>query len=189
MKRAGGLTLIELMVALAVFAALGILSWRALSHMSVHQGLISDELARVRELGRAMLRVEVELLQIAPPVLAGGARATPVVAWRRLPGEGEHELQLLVVDGGRQSVSRNGFRFVDERLEWVRWPGREPEGEARGVLLLERVRAVRWRFLHEGRLLVDWPPDNAVGGTLPQAIELELELADAGKVTRLFALR
>lgn len=189
MKGARGLTLIELTVALAVFAVLGLLSWRALSHTSAQQAMISAELQRWRDIGRAVLRVETELLQIAPPVLVEGPHAPPVLAWRRLPVEGDHELHLLVVEGGRESVRRVGFRFTNERLEWVRWPGRLPEGDAGSVLLLDGVRAVQWRFLRQGRLLAGWPADDPAAGALPQAIELELELADAGTVTRLFALR
>lgn len=189
MTRARGLTLIELMVALAVFGVLGALSWRAMSLMSTHQAVISTDLQRWRDLGRAVLRIENELLQIAPPVLAAGTGAPPALAWRHAPAGVAHELHLLVVDGGRQAVRRVGFRFVGERLAWVRWPGRLPEGDAAEVVLLDGVREVRWRFFHKGSRVSAWPPEDAPAGPLPQAVELELELADVGTVTRIFALR
>ena len=189
-RRAGerGLTLIELMVALAVFAVLGLLSYRALSQMSDHQGRIASELERWRGIGRSMLRIESDLLQIVSPAARPDSSPLPSLQLIRLPGL-DNELRLLVNDGTRRRVTRVGFRFSEGRLSWVRWPGRLPEGTPTLDPLLEDVRAVRWRFLLNGQRVAAWPPDNARADLLPQAIELELELPDAGTLTRLVALR
>lgn len=188
MKRFRGLTLIELMVALAVFAVLGVLSYRALAQMSVAQARIASELERWRNIGRSMLRIETDLLQIVAPSARAESAPVPSLQLLRLPGL-DNELQLLVADGTRQRVMRIGFRFSEGRLHWLRWPGRLPEDAPASDVLLEQVGSVRWRFLQNGQRVDAWPPDNARTDLLPQAVELELELPDAGTLRRIIALR
>jgi len=188
MKRSRGLTLIELMVALAVFAVLGLLSYRAIAQISVHQQRVGQELARWRAIGRSMLRIETDLLQVVAPDARVGSDTPPALQLIRLPNL-DNELQLLVVDGTRGKVTRMAFRFQHGRMEWVRWPGRLAEGEPSVDPLLDDVAGMRWHFLLNGQRLDAWPPDNTQPDLLPQAVELEMELADAGTLTRLVALR
>lgn len=188
MRHARGLTLIELMVALAVFAVLGLLSYRALAHISAAQARIGGELERWRTIGRSMLRIESDLLQIVAPDARPEASPSPALQLVRLPGL-DSELRLLVADGTRGRVLRVGYRYAQGRLDWLRWPGRLAEGEPQADPLLAEVTAVRWHFLLNGQRIDAWPPDNARTELLPQAVEIELELADAGTVSRLVALR
>lgn len=188
MTRDRGLTLIELMVALAVFSVLGLLSYRAIAQIADHQQRIGEELARWREIGRCMLRIETDLLQVVAPLARADSAAVPAMQLHRLPNL-DNELQFLIADGSRQKVTRMAFRFAAGRLDWVRWPGRQAEGTPTVDALLQDVAGARWRFLLNGRRLDAWPPDNAQADLLPQAVEIELELADAGTLTRVFALR
>ena len=63
------------------------------------------------------------------------------------------------------------------------------EGEPAVDPLIDGVAGVRWRFVLNGRRLDAWPPDNARTDLLPQGVEIEMELPDAGTITRLVALR
>lgn len=186
-KHSRGLTLIELMVALAVFAILGLLSYRALSQMTMHEERVSAELERWRVLGRAMQRVESDLLQSTAPESLPNSGAVPAMQLIRLPGL-DNELQMLVADGSRQRVMRVGYRFSEGHLDWLRWPARVADGEPETDTLIDEVRRVRWRFVFQGRRLDTWPPDNTRTDLLPQAVELELELDHVGTINRLFTL-
>jgi len=100
---------------------------------------------------------------------------------------GGPELQFLRLDEAR-GVRRVGFRLVDGRLEWLRWSGREALGQPSVDPLLDGVRGMRWRFLLDNVRTDAWPPADR-RSLLPDAIILELDLADVGTLTRLIALR
>ena len=72
-RRQRGLTLIELMVALAIFAVLGVLSYRALAEVSTSRTRLEDGFERWRNIGRAMQRIDADLLQVVAPAAANPA--------------------------------------------------------------------------------------------------------------------
>ena len=189
-RRQRGLTLIELMVALAIFAVLGVLSYRALAEVSTSRTRLEEGFERWRSIGRAMQRIDADLLQLVAPAASASptvsAQASPPLLLTRAASGGA-ELQLLRLDEAR-GVRRVGYRLVDGRLDWLRWSGRDAFGEPTVEPLLGNVRNVRWRFLTGGNRVDAWPPGDR-RGTLPDAVILELELPDHGTLTRFIALR
>ncbi len=188
--RQRGLTLIELMVALAIFAVLGVLSYRALAEVSTSRTRLEDGFERWRSVGRAMQRIDADLLQLVAPAAsastAANVQASPALLLTRAASGGA-ELQLLRLEEAR-GVRRVGYRLVDGRLDWLRWSGRDAVGEPTVEPLLGNVRNVRWRFLTGGNRVDAWPPGER-RHTLPDAVILELELPDHGTLTRFIALR
>ena len=188
--RQRGLTLIELMVALAIFAVLGVLSYRALAEVSTSRTRLEDGFERWRSIGRTMQRIDADLLQLVAPAASASTtanvQASPALLLTRAASGGA-ELQLLRLDDAR-GVRRVGYRLVDGRLEWLRWSARDAFGEPVAEPLLANVRNVRWRFLTGGNRIDAWPPGER-RHTLPDAVILELELPDYGTLTRFIALR
>lgn len=195
-RRQRGLTLIELMVALAIFAILGVLSYRALSEVATSHDRLEANFERWRAIGRSMQRIDTDLLQaVAPGDQRGtpgglptlGSTSTPAMILGRAASGGGPEFQFLRLDDSR-GVRRVGFRLVDGRLEWLRWSGREPLGEPTVEPLLDNIRDLRWRFLYNNNRLDAWPPGDR-RAALPDAVILELDLPDVGTITRMIALR
>lgn len=179
-----GLTLIEVMVALSVFAVLGLLTWRATDHLVGARQHIGAELERWRAISLAAHRIGGELQQIAP----GTLQFTPA------PDTGAAEaaarmLSFTVMQGYDGLPARGGFVLVERRLEWWLWSHDNAAVPPERITLLDDVDAVRWRFLHADGWTEAWPPDPAAARVLPAAISLELELPDAGTLVRVFALR
>ncbi|HOY01547.1 type II secretion system minor pseudopilin GspJ [Zoogloea sp.] len=188
-----GLTLIELMVALAIFAVLGVLSYRGLAEVATSRTHLEAGFERWRAIGRSMQRIDTDLQQVVSPAASatglpseGSALAAPGMILGRTASGGP-ELQFLRLDDAR-GVRRVGFRLVDGRLEWLRWSGREALGQPSVDPLLDGVRGMRWRFLLDNVRTDAWPPADR-RSLLPDAIILELDLADVGTLTRLIALR
>ncbi|HOB44715.1 MAG TPA: type II secretion system minor pseudopilin GspJ [Zoogloea sp.] len=197
--RQRGLTLIELMVALAIFAILGVLSYRALAEVANSRARLEEHFERWRAIGRSMQRIDADLIQVVAPVALGvpasglpngqttaNSAAAPMILGRAASGGGP-EFQFLRLDDTR-GVRRVGYRLVDGRLDWLRWSGRDALGEPTVEPLLTNVRDLRWRFLLNNTRLDAWPPgDNR--NPLPDAVILELDLPDVGVITRMIALR
>ena len=200
-----GLTLIELMVALSVFAVLGVLSYRALSEVANSHTRLEASFERWRAINRSIQRIDADLLQAVSTTgrnpgqpgrdgtTPGGnpiptvrtTTAAPMLLTRA--ASGGPEFQFLRLDDTR-GVRRVGYRLVDGRLEWLRWSGRDALGAPDVEPLLDQVRGVRWRFLLNNNRLDAWPPgDTRV--TLPDAVILELDLEGTGVLTRVIALR
>ena len=187
-----GLTLIELMVALAIFAILGVLSYRALAEVATSNSRLEENFERWRTISRTLQRIDTDLIQVVAP--ARSSEATPgtpqtgaAMILGRAANGGGPELQLLRLDDSR-GVRRVGFLLVDGRLDWVRWSSRDAVGEPAVEPLLANVRGLRWRFLLNNNRIDAWPPgNNAV--VLPDAIILELDLPDVGTLTRMISLR
>ena len=189
MKRfhARGLTLIELMVALAIFAVLGVLSYRALAEVSTSRARLEENFQRWRNISRAVQRIDADLLQIAAPGGQNGVARSPALTMLRSAGGGS-ELQFLRLDDTR-GIRRYGFRAEDNRLVWLRWSGRDPADAPAVEPLLDNVREVRWHFLKDNLRSDAWPPDANQPDVLPDAIIVEIDLPDAGTLTRWIALR
>jgi general secretion pathway protein J len=187
-----GLTLIELMVALAIFAILGVLSYRALAEVATSNSRLEENFERWRTISRSLQRIDTDLIQVVAP--ARSSEATPgtpqtgaAMILGRAANGGGPELQFLRLDDSR-GVRRVGYRLVDGRLDWLRWSGRDAVGEPAVEPLLANVRGLRWRFLLNNNRIDAWPPgNNAV--VLPDAIILELDLPDVGTLTRMISLR
>jgi len=195
--RQRGLTLIELMVALAIFAILGVLSYRALAEVATSRTRLEESFERWRAIGRCVQRIEADLTQVVAPAggsamstgggLPAGSQAAPAMVLGRTANGGGPELQFLRLDEGR-GVRRVGYRLVDGRLDALRWSGREAFGEPAAEPLLAGVRNLRWRFLLNNNRVDAWPPGDQ-RTALPDAVILELELPEVGVITRLLALR
>ena len=187
-----GLTLIELMVALAIFAILGVLSYRALAEVATSNSRLEENFERWRTISRTLQRIDTDLIQVVAP--ARSSEATPgtpqtgaAMILGRAANGGGPELQFLRLDDSR-GVRRVGYRLVDGRLDWLRWSGRDAVGEPAVEPLLANVRGLRWRFLLNNNRIDAWPPgNNAV--VLPDATILELDLPDVGTLTRMISLR
>lgn len=184
---AAGLTLIELSVALAVFAVLGILSYRALNSAVDSELRLGEGVRRWEALARALGRIEAEVSAIVVPT-ADDRKATPALLLRAEGGDTRGELSFLRLDEAR-GVRRVGFRMNGQKLEWLLWEGREPVGTPQVEVLLDGVRTLRWQFVASGQGLANASFDAPRQSGLPAGLGIELGLADLGRFQRLFALR
>ncbi|TAH46069.1 MAG: prepilin-type N-terminal cleavage/methylation domain-containing protein [Betaproteobacteria bacterium] len=174
-RRHAGVTLVEMLVALAVFAMLGSLSYRAVAQMSALDMRLRSDHARWRDLEYAAHRIDEDLLRLAP--------AQQGIDTLRLGRTARGALQLLFGVGmtpGRPAATVT-LSFSDGRL--LRSTASATE------TLLDNVARVDWRFLHAGTWSAQWPPAGAAGDTRPDAIETRLHLPDLGLVTRVVALQ
>ncbi len=186
--RQRGLTLIEVMIAIAIFAVLGVISYRAVSSMSDSREHVGAELARQRAIGRVMQLIDNDLTQLAPrwDTANTGRTEAPI----QLAKSSDRDvLQLVRHDGANGGLQRRAYHIEDDRLILVRESAQS--SAASEDILLDRVKSLHWRFIsNTGQESDAWPPAGSSGqNPLPAGLRMELELADAGLLKRVFSIR
>ena len=185
-----GFTLVELLVALAIF---GLLAGAGV--MLIGQGAITQDQVRVRSerimaLERVRAQLRADIAQIAPrptrdvdgalrPALTGGEEGTdrPLLAFVRRGWENPDEVR-------RASLQYVVYAVEDGRLERRTAAMLDGAPADNATVVLEGVANVATRFRREGEWRDDWRPEDP--DTLPDAVELDLEIATIGPVRLVF---
>lgn len=189
MKR-NGFTLVEMLIALAIF---GMLTAAAVTLLGVTvrtqetSERLLGELGEVRRLGALL---NADLGQAAPRIRRDrdGRRQD---AFRGANG-GQALLMTLVRRGGDEeseapnsALQRVEYRIAGGRLERLAFQQVDGESRAVAMSLLDGVRQVRLRYRDEdGNWLEAWDPSDP--GELPRAVELVTDSEAQGQVRQLF---
>ena len=191
-----GFSLIELLVAMAVLAALAAISFRGLGSILEAQARVQSETRRWNAIAIVVAHLGRDLsLAAARPVRddAGLPRAALVLE----PVEDSTRVELRLTrlgdgDGVAQADPRRiGYRIRGSTLEYLVWPTLDAApGAAPAVnAILEDVADLKWRALGpDGGWVALWPGGQPAN-VLPRAIEAQIVLTGGERITRLFPVR
>ncbi len=173
-----GFTLIEVLVALALFALISGAGFTMLDQVLRTQRSTEGRLERLAELQRAMVLVTTDFLQArGRSFTAEPGDTSPTIAFRRNAadlGEGAVSLTYQLQNGAlMRIVSRSSGPPIARQA------------------LLPGVTAADWRFYDaQSGWQVEWPPQGQLPGAAPpnpRAVELRVTLAN-GQALRRVAL-
>ncbi len=196
--RPRGFTLIELMVAMAVFAILAAIAYGVLNQTLLNSEMLSSKMERVKAIQKTVRVIGEDFVQLAPrPVrhyLSEGfaaALTTDIQSPYAIELTRAGWSNLLVLP--RATLQRAAYRLEENELIRYHWNvlDRTLSNEPAAVVLLDGVDDVAFRFLQSnGEWTERWPPENTPGPLglkqRPRAVEVVLLLQGEGEISRLF---
>jgi general secretion pathway protein J len=192
--RAGGFSLVEMLVAIAVFGLIAAAGVGVLAHAVDNRDAVAARMNRIAEFqrARAILRADLGQAALRRVRTADGTPARNAFAGANPGMRGNGPLLGFVRRGWdnpdsapRPSLQYVEYRFVDDRLE--RSVRLALDGAAPGEpqLLLSGVRSARMAYRYRGQWNEGWPGG---AGALPEAVALILEIDGLGQVEQRFLL-
>ena len=198
-RKQSGVTLIELLVAMAIFAIIAVMAYRTLGSVFQTREQLQTESAKWRDTALFFSRLENDLgALLNRPITNADNLPEPAFLLRRFVA-GANEATLTFTrtgfadtDGAMAAPQRVGYRLRDGKLELLIWPGLDqaPRATPQTFTALKNVREASWRVLHPTQSwLPGWEKPESDTLAFPAALELALTLASGEKITRTFAIR
>ena len=197
MIRQRAFTLIEVLVAMAIFAVLAAFAYGTLSQTLLSAEILNDRMDRLQALQRTVRVLTDDLQQLAPrpvrdvlgdnlrPALDTGFQTGYAVELTR---NGWSNPAVMP----RSTLQRAAYRLEDDELVRYHWYAldRTLSNEPVGVTLLDGVESIQFRFITaNGDSSEQWPPLNRAGPLgvrqRPRAVEIILQLTEEGEINRL----
>ena len=194
MRGAGGFTLLELLVAITIFAVLAVLSFGSVRNMLSFDTGLQSATRRYETLRYAVVIMEQDLGAVAPrsvrdalgasePALRAGLKGELLTFTRRVPDVSHFE--------GGPALRRIRYRVQDGSLYRDVWDGldRTPDTGLHTQRLLRDVKALKLRFFDGGGWVEFWPRDENAASQeqLPQGVEFSIEFNNALSLRRVVA--
>jgi general secretion pathway protein J len=197
-NRAAGFTLVELLVALTIFAILAGFAYRGLSAMLDSRASLERESRKWRDVALFVARFERDLGAVIDKRVALGTSGTHLMPLSSLtestdsaPGIAISRSGSVLQANSLAAPQRIAYRFREGKVERLSWTGIDaaPRDEPAVVPVFSGATNLSFRFLSAtGVWLGTWgaPGSNEMG--LPAAVEMTIDLASGERITRLVDL-
>jgi len=193
-------TLIEVLVAIAIFGILSAFAYGALNQTLLSAEMLNERMDRLQSIQKTVHYLSQDFLQLAPrPVRQelgdsfDSALQTDFAA----------EFAIELTHGGwsnpavlpRGTLQRTAYRLEEDKLVRYYWTvlDRTLSNEAIGVTILNSVDSLFIRYLVDnGDWIAQWPPATMPGSLglrlRPRAVDIVLTLPDEGEIRRIIEI-
>ncbi|MZI94763.1 type II secretion system protein GspJ [Vibrio sp. CAIM 722] len=191
-----GFTLIEVLVAMAIFAAMSIAAYQVLNQVQRSNEISQERTTRVNELQRALVIMDSDFRQMVPRKFRTNGKDVGdyYMEWQDYLLDSDSKGIMFIRDGWanpqeqfpRGNLAKVGYRLKDKTLERVWWHypdttvGEQPVSRP----LLTGVESWSMRFYVKNKWTSEWEETEL----LPQAIEVTIQLQDYGKISRIYLI-
>ena len=191
-QRQRGFTLFEMVIAVSIFALMGVIGFAALGQMTRTGQAVADANNRLSDMQFAVVYFSRDWIQVSP---------------RRIRNQyGDEESNIIIADDSitftrsgwsnllghkRSTLQRVQYLVVDDQLLRRHWPSLD-QGIAEQpfeTVLLEDVNSMQIVFQNNtGRDIEVWPVAEGENNGSPVLLALQLELPDMGEIRRLLEI-
>jgi len=193
-------TLIEVLVAFAIFGILAAFAYGALSQTLLSAEMLGERMDRLQAIQKSIRYLSQDFLQLAPRPVRQELGDSFYPALRT---DFSSEFALELTHGGwsnpvalpRGTLQRSAYRLEDDELVRYYWTvlDRTLSNEAIGVTILDGVESLLFRYLLDsGDWIEQWPPPTLPGPLglrqRPRAVEIVLTLQDEGEIRRIIEI-
>ena len=196
--RSRGFTLLEVMVAVAVFAVVAALAYGGFNQLSQQRDIVERSAGRTRAVQSAVQRMSEDFQMLEPRPIREPLGETLEPALRVSDARADTIADLTrsgwtnPAGMTRSTLQRVTYRLQDNKLQRAYWNAldRTLTAEPTSAVLLDNVRSVAFRFMDQNQSWhQQWPPLGYSGPDSarlrPIAVEITIELEDWGKIVRL----
>jgi general secretion pathway protein J len=201
---AGGFTLLEVLIAVAIFVIVGTLAFTGYNELSRQSDRLGQSMARVRAVQTTMQRMAQDFMTLEPrpvrePLGDGMEPALRADARTEQLAEFTHSGWSNPAGIPRPTLQRVAYRVQNNKLRRDYWVmlDRTLTSQPVSTVMIDRVRSVKLRFMDSNRNWQEqWPPLGSTAAvvssspadalsTRPIAVEITLDLEDWGRLVRL----
>ena len=196
--RSRGFTLLEVLVAIAVFAVVAALAYGGFNQLSQQRDIVERSANRTRAVQSAVQRMSEDFEMLEPRPIREPLGETLEPALRVTEARVDTIADLTRAGWTnpagmtRSTLQRVTYRLQDNKLQRAYWNAldRTLTAEPTSAVLLDNVRNVAFRFMDQNQSWhQQWPPLGYSGPDAarlrPIAVEITIELEDWGKIVRL----
>ncbi|MCW8956588.1 MAG: type II secretion system minor pseudopilin GspJ [Gammaproteobacteria bacterium] len=196
-----GFTLIEVLIAMAIFAILSVMAYGGLEQIMENRSQTEESLQRLRQIQLTMTKMQRDFEQLAArdgrdelggtlPALSTDQAADLLVQFTRTGWRNPAQV-------ARSHLQRVAYKLDDDALVRISWPyvDRSQDAQAVETVLLDNVKDVSIRIMNEKQeWSTSWPnlsnTTPAGNSTLSRAIAIEItiKLHDWGDIVRLYRI-
>lgn len=197
MRRTQGFTLIEVLVAMSVFAVMTILAYMSLGQTLANADMLGERMDRLQAIQRTMRYLSNDLSAASPRPVRSELGDTYMPA---VMVSAANDFVLAVTHGGwsnpaglpRSTQQRSVYLLEDGKLYRVYYNVLDStySNNALSTEILDRVESLEFRLLQDnGETTNLWPPSGAQGLAAeimrPRAVEIILTLEGEGEIRRI----
>lgn len=195
-----GFTLIELMVAIVIFAIIAVISYRTLSSLITTKDVVEAAQDKWGGISKTMNQMSVYCNRIVPLTAldVDGSTLPAVLGKNKLSSNFDSQLEMTTsgfigdLAYGSTPPKRVGFRYANSKLFLVIWPvlNRAPNTKPDMILLSSQIAMFSVKYLYQDRQWYDtWPLNVSNYALVPIAIKMYIKMNSGEEINRQWALQ
>lgn len=194
MHKNKGFTLIEVLIAIAIYAVVIAIASMVLSNILTKSSGLLTQSTSFNQLQRTITLLQHDFIQtIDRPILNETNEQEPAILSPRRSNNFILELSVYQTNrpffaANQSDIRRIGYQLKNKQLVRLVWStlDRLSNNHSKQVLL-DNIESLDWQYLADNQVFYDtWPPYNVETTDLPRAIQMKIHFNDKTTMDKLF---